>query len=156
MEIVYAVALGFVIFFCGWGIVFVISIARAPVALDEKCHETINALTSQLEMPDTALEDRLKSLLGKIDETEKDIIKFFLFHGGELGFAQVKIEGLSGRELYQALHKCVEQGLLNSRYERTTGHATSPFQSWYYWVPEGYRATLRKILLRQSERRRAE
>jgi len=84
-------------------------------------------------------------LIRKIGETEKSVITFFLFHGEELSFPQVKIEGLSDETLYEALSRCVKGGILNCRYERI-GDGPLSFNSWY-WIPEGYKPALKKLLL---------
>jgi hypothetical protein len=44
----YAALLGIALFFCGWGVAFVVSLYRAPRALDEQRTTQITALTTKI------------------------------------------------------------------------------------------------------------
>ena len=149
MEMAYAVILGFLIFFSGWGIVFIINFGRAPAALDAESQETIRNLNKQLELPDKALADYLARLLEELSAKGKTILEFLLFHDEPIGRSKIKPENLSYDEVSKALSECHEQTLVESRIE-SVGMAYRMGYTTYYWTPGGFRPTLKRLLYRKS------
>ena len=147
----YAVILGLLIFFSGWGIVFIINFGRAPAALDAESQETIGSLNNQLELPDKALADYLAGLLEKLSEKGKTILEFLLFHDEPIGRSKIKPENLTYDEVSKALSECHEQTLVESRIESIEmGMAYRMGYSTYYWIPSGFRRTLKELLYKET------
>ena len=76
----YAALLGFGLFFAGWGIVFVVSLAYAPTQLDAECQTTISKLAYKLALPDQALAEHIRGLLAQISENGKKVLRLTLLY----------------------------------------------------------------------------
>lgn len=144
IQMLYAVLLGILIFFSGWGLVFVISFCRAPVALDAEYQHTIARLKQELELPDKAAADYLADKVKIVGENGQALLKFMLLHDEEVSRAQIKVAGLSYDDIGKSLHVCAEQGLIKTRFEQS---GTTWFSvNSYHWIPEGFRAPLKRLL----------
>jgi hypothetical protein len=148
LAILYALLLGILIFLSGWGIVFIVSCGLAPVALDAQSQHTIAELSKKLELPDKALAVHLTQLLENVGPHGKNLIKFMLLYDEEVGRAQVS-GGLSDKDLSKTLRECSDQGLIKSRHEQSGPHGM--FISSFYWIPDGFRPTLKRILYTQDQ-----
>jgi len=151
LETVHACLLGIVIFFFGWGIVFCLSIVRAPAQLDEDCQNTIKKLREELELPDKALTDHLTELLERVGNDGKEVMRFAVLHD-EFTHQHLKVKGLSSRQISEAVRLCVSEGLLHSRTERTE-FFTVPITTHYYWMSPEFRLTLKRLLYSTNDSR---
>jgi len=143
----YAVLLGILIFLSGWGIVFIVSFAHGPVALDAENQRAIKALSQKLELPDKALAAHLRRLLETVGPKGQEIARFLLFDDDEIAYDQIKVS-FSNEEKSESLQLCTDEGLLKARHE-PYGPYDMMIRS-FYWLPSGFRPTL-KILLYRPE-----
>lgn len=143
-DLLYAVLLGFVIFFVGWAIAFLVSLARAPAQLDDACHKEILRLTEQLGMPDKAQEDHLRSLLAKLNEDGLAVLRVALFHD-EVKYKTMQAAGLSNEVIERGTRNALDSGLLNWRNDGGRGSAFW-WQYDVYWVSPEIRPLVRRLL----------
>lgn len=143
-DILYAALPGILIFLSGWGIVFVVGFLLAPAALDAQSQRTIADLSQQLEMPDKAVADHLSQLLAGLGNNGREALKFILLYD-EVARRQVKLGSLSWEETTKAIDECLDAGLIDCRHEL---HASAYFA--FYWVPENFRPTMKRILYPQG------
>jgi hypothetical protein len=146
-PVLYALLVGIAIFLSGWGIVFIVSFGLSPSALDAQSQHTITGLSEQLALPDKVLAAHLAKLLEKVGPNGQEAIKFVLLYE-EVSRQQITIETLSEQDTTAALRACVNEGLMNARYEQHGSFGM--FVLSFYWVPEGFRPTLKKILYTSS------
>jgi hypothetical protein len=143
----YAALLGFGLFFAGWGIVFVVSLAYAPTQLDAECQTTISKLAYKLALPDQALAEHIRGLLAQISENGKKVLRLTLLYE-VIETRQIKIEGMSFDETRDATNECISVGLL--RIELENVDMSSPlavaYQRGFCQIPPGFRETLKRLL----------
>lgn len=142
-DMLYTAPLGIIIFLSEWGIVFVVGFLRAPAALDAQSQRTIADLSQQIEMPDKAVADHLGQLLAGLGNNGREALKFILLYD-EVARRQVKLGSLSWEETTKAIDECLDAGLIECRHEV---HASAYFA--FYWVPDNFRPTLKRILYRK-------
>lgn len=140
-----AILYGVVVFFCGWGIAFFVSLARAPALLDAECQQVIKRLSDELELPDQALATYLADLLSQVGNDGFELLRFMLLHD-EIGLTLIKVKGLSANQVSEAVRLCTVVGLLKYRVETSEKFSQVVFRKFFYRVPPEYRQTLKRLL----------
>lgn len=143
----YAALLGLALFFVGWGIAFFVSLSRAPAQLDAACQKEVSQLQTELDLPNKALADHLRSLLAQVSEAGTMVLKLAILYD-MIEPRQMNIEGLSFEDLQRARQECVSVGLLRVEYETVDPYsplAVSMARS-FYQVPQEFREPLRRLL----------
>jgi hypothetical protein len=124
---------------------FVVNLFRDPALLDAEAQNKISRLSAELELPDKAQAEHLRSLIAKLDGNGVAILKLALFHE-QLNYRLMESSGLSHEERQRGIHNCLDSGLL--RYQNNYPDYTSPLR-WlgdiYYVSPE-IRAPLKRLL----------
>jgi hypothetical protein len=143
--LLYAIFLGFAIFFTGWGIAFFVSLARAPAQLDDTHRKEIVRLSEQLELPDKAQENHLRGLMAKLDENGRAILNLAVFHE-ELTYRIMQSSGLSQEVIQKGTRNGLDSGLLH--YGNNSSDPMSPLRwmSDFYWVSPEIRTPLKRLL----------
>ena len=143
----YAVLLGVLIFFAGWGIAFVVSFAYAPAQLDAECQTKINELTDRLALPDQALAKYLRGLLAEISEDAKKFLQIAVLCD-VFDSRLIKVEGLSFDEIWDASKECKSLGLLTIEWEDVDESSPAAIQNMRLFcrVPAEFRETLKRLL----------
>ena len=143
----YAALLGVGLFFAGWGIVFVISLACAPAQLDAECQTKINELTDKLALPDQALAEHLRGLLAQISEDAKKFLQIAVLYD-VFDTRQLQVEGLSFDEIWDASKECKSLGLLTIEWEDVDTSSPAAVQNMRLFcrVPPEFRETLKRLL----------
>ena len=132
MDALYAVLGSVLLFFAGWGIAFVISMIRAPSALDFECQEQMRAVLDKAEqerwVADTKLkvlqmevarkrpvdevkEKEVKTWLSVFSEAEKKFLAWLLRQGETEDF-RLRNCGLPDGVVKGALNKGLRKGLI--------------------------------------------
>jgi hypothetical protein len=147
----YAVLLGILLFFSGWGIAFVVSFVCAPAALDAKCQETITKLSQELAIPDADLAARLTPWLEQVGPNGREIIKFMLLYNEEVERGQLESgTTLSQQAAFDAVQVCLKQRLIKMREVRDKQYSHIMLNI-YYWVPDGFRSALKRMLFARPQ-----
>lgn len=104
-------------------------------------------LTLTSALPDTALANHLRELITPISADARKVLKLALLYD-VIETPQIKIDGLSFDDMKKARQECVSAGLL--RVEHEPVDISSPLaiakQRTFYYVPQEFRETLKRLL----------
>ncbi len=121
-----------------------------PAVIFTKQSMTIHELSDKLELPDKALAEHLRESLEHVGINGKRVIQFLLWHGETIP-PQVKVTGMTEKEVYEALELTIAENLIKRRVE-TRGDYGSPLLSKmlgtyvFYFVPDELKDTLTRLL----------
>jgi len=124
---------------------FVINLFRAPALLDADFQKEIRRLSTELELPDKAQADHLRSLLAKLNDNGKAILKIALFHD-ELTYAIMQASGISSDVMREGIRNCMDAGLLHWQNNHPDPMSPLRWTSDVYWVPSDVRLPLKRLL----------
>jgi hypothetical protein len=143
-EIMFTVLIAYVIvWLCAWAY----NVLCTPVTHAIAKESEITHLKDALELPDKELAAHVRELLACVGENGKTVLRFILWHG-EMSPPQIKIAGITDKEIYETLRLCYSQNLLRIRVEGSISYE-SPLRSLFgtlYYVPEELKATLNRLL----------